>query len=631
MRGGRSAWTLAVLALGVGALFLVGWRIDALSTPTDPDQAGGYFVATSGPRREKREEGWGGGEEIEREDRGGAGYSPLGRETSDTGRSRESSFLGDGDEEDGWRNLGKEEEEEGRTISDEDGSRSVAIGWGKNNVAVYRSLSRDLGKREGNHGSVDDLTKVSFPWNQERDEENEDGSSDGESASSSPLGDYVVERNVEDRFASVNREEKKDGIKEDPVEKSVETKNEQRIEDEKKRKDSSRSLINFEGKSIDGSSNEKSEGDYGSREENSIEVEIDRKGIAKKKEEEDRIPKGIDLAWLERSGNGGREEEDGSGFWTGGDVERRTGALNGSSERSDVEENWWREVNGRSMNEAEKKKSSGQSYYYYYHLADGLSSTRRGQLDANDEADEARQVGSNGARSSRETFQRSRTIPWNRNEEERSIEKLNEISADFHNFERAEDAERGYKRGEESSPPDSLFPPATPRRVSFHRDSTRSSANAFHSPFGVSREGRNIVEEARSNPRVQFRGIDEKKRWRDGEATTRLALASAEEEEEEDFESRRKEESFRKIGEKVGGIRGKRYANYYSQQSATPMAYVHIQPVYPVAQAPSPSRKCVQCMVVYKPCPSTPRQPQPFPTYKYQELASKWFGLKYGK
>ncbi|XP_035736512.1 uncharacterized protein LOC118447982 [Vespa mandarinia] len=79
--------------------------------------------------------------------------------------------------------------------------------------------------------------------------------------------------------------------------------------------------------------------------------------------------------------------------------------------------------------------------------------------------------------------------------------------------------------------------------------------------------------------------------------------------------------------------RRKRYTNYYSLQSAIPMAYVHIQPSYPVAPSPPPpSRKCIRCMVVYKPCPSPPRQPPRIvlPTYKYQEPASKWHGLKYG-
>lgn len=79
------------------------------------------------------------------------------------------------------------------------------------------------------------------------------------------------------------------------------------------------------------------------------------------------------------------------------------------------------------------------------------------------------------------------------------------------------------------------------------------------------------------------------------------------------------------------GDRRKRSANYYSAQSATPMAYVHIQPAYPAA--PPTSRKCVQCMVVYKPCPPKPRPPPRIvlPSYRYHEPASNWRGLKYGE
>ncbi|KZC04266.1 Laminin subunit alpha-1 [Dufourea novaeangliae] len=62
------------------------------------------------------------------------------------------------------------------------------------------------------------------------------------------------------------------------------------------------------------------------------------------------------------------------------------------------------------------------------------------------------------------------------------------------------------------------------------------------------------------------------------------------------------------------------------------MAYVHIQPAYPVAATPPANRKCVRCMVVYKPCPKQPRPPPRivFPNYRYQEPASNWHGLKYG-
>jgi len=76
------------------------------------------------------------------------------------------------------------------------------------------------------------------------------------------------------------------------------------------------------------------------------------------------------------------------------------------------------------------------------------------------------------------------------------------------------------------------------------------------------------------------------------------------------------------------GDRHKRYANYYSAQSATPMAYVHIQPAYPVI--PPTNRKCARCMVVYKPCPSPPLGIM-LPSYRYHESAIKWRGFKYGE
>ncbi|KAG7199621.1 hypothetical protein KM043_014224 [Ampulex compressa] len=87
------------------------------------------------------------------------------------------------------------------------------------------------------------------------------------------------------------------------------------------------------------------------------------------------------------------------------------------------------------------------------------------------------------------------------------------------------------------------------------------------------------------------------------------------------------------VEEEIQSARRKRYSNYYSPQSATPMAYVHIQPAYPVPAAPPANRKCVRCMVVYKPCPTQARPPPRIvmPTYRYQEPASKWRGLKYGE
>lgn len=84
----------------------------------------------------------------------------------------------------------------------------------------------------------------------------------------------------------------------------------------------------------------------------------------------------------------------------------------------------------------------------------------------------------------------------------------------------------------------------------------------------------------------------------------------------------------RRIGETIGDRR-QRYSNYYSPQSATPMAYVHIQPSYPAT--PPTSRKCVRCMVVYKPCPPRPPPRIVLPSYKYHEPANNWRGLKYGE
>lgn len=80
------------------------------------------------------------------------------------------------------------------------------------------------------------------------------------------------------------------------------------------------------------------------------------------------------------------------------------------------------------------------------------------------------------------------------------------------------------------------------------------------------------------------------------------------------------------------GVRRKRYTNYYSSQSVIPMAYVHIQPAYPVAPPPPANRKCVRCMVVYKPCPPHQRTPPVITVQnRYQDVAMKWHGLKYGE
>lgn len=65
------------------------------------------------------------------------------------------------------------------------------------------------------------------------------------------------------------------------------------------------------------------------------------------------------------------------------------------------------------------------------------------------------------------------------------------------------------------------------------------------------------------------------------------------------------------------------YVGYTSKQQ--PMAYVRIQPVI----SPPTKRKCVRCMVVYKPCPPPPRIV--LPPNKYKEPAKKWKGLMYGE
>lgn len=77
--------------------------------------------------------------------------------------------------------------------------------------------------------------------------------------------------------------------------------------------------------------------------------------------------------------------------------------------------------------------------------------------------------------------------------------------------------------------------------------------------------------------------------------------------------------------------RFKRYSKYvgYTTSRLTvkqqPMAYVHIKPASPTPT----NRKCVRCMVVYKPCKSPPKIV--LPVNRYQEPAKKWRGLMYGK
>lgn len=660
MRPGRSAWTLAVLALGVGALFLVGWRIDtggdALSAPSTPIDSA-YFaadVASSGPRgrvrREKEDERK---EEEEEEERREGEIEREDRETRGAARWKGSWPPSNLEAENGSTiDFGRRKKEESGSRGYDGEERLLDFPW-------TRNLENE---EEGNR--VDDSRKISFPWKPEREEdENSDGSrvvgrsrgsfegeDDREStsysvSSSSPLR---VDRD------SLDPEEEKDGIKDDsswtsyPVEKSLPLSNletkERRIEDER------------------GSSRLETEIDRKERTRSRVarrkEGENARRREKKRGTSEDPITKGIDVASSQGSGKRGRGEEDGTRFSTTTDDDgqrTRTGTLNGSSERSsDVEENLSREVNGRSMNEAEK--SSGQSYHYLGSANRGHSLTSDARANRGEaEARKAERTGprpetesesghhpSNQPRSASTESRGWRRVPWNTNKEQK--ERVDERS---------------------------ISPSAT--MDLFFRPDHGSSANTF-----VSGEG-NILEGTRS-PTVRFPTIDirdEKLENDDDDSDDSRLEGSLRFEREESFDEefpkaeedlgressenlveeeektgrgdewprgiveefgnagRKKGWSFRKIDrsrvqKRAGRIRRRRRANYYSQQSATPMAYVHIQPVYPVAQASPPSRKCVQCMVVYKPCPSTPRQP-PFPTYKYQELASKWFGLKYGK
>ncbi|XP_076302579.1 uncharacterized protein LOC143220891 [Lasioglossum baleicum] len=170
------------------------------------------------------------------------------------------------------------------------------------------------------------------------------------------------------------------------------------------------------------------------------------------------------------------------------------------------------------------------------------------------------------------------------------------------------------------------------RVVSDEKVSGRLNAGKFGSKMGLrSEEPRDVSSSFGGSKTVSFGSLD-------------AMLGSKEIEEREsskigEFEVKAEDKSLSSLffgnadynREKRLRVRRKRYTNYYSPQSVTPMAYVHIQPAYPVPAAPAPNRKCVQCMVVYKPCASPPRPPirPALPTHKYQELASKWHGLKY--
>lgn len=72
-----------------------------------------------------------------------------------------------------------------------------------------------------------------------------------------------------------------------------------------------------------------------------------------------------------------------------------------------------------------------------------------------------------------------------------------------------------------------------------------------------------------------------------------------------------------------------RYSRYHTPRSMTkPVAYVHIQPAI-IPPTPT-NRKCLRCMIVYKPCPPPPRIILP-PSNRYRDEAMKWRGLKYGE
>lgn len=77
--------------------------------------------------------------------------------------------------------------------------------------------------------------------------------------------------------------------------------------------------------------------------------------------------------------------------------------------------------------------------------------------------------------------------------------------------------------------------------------------------------------------------------------------------------------------------RFKRYSKYVGYTSSRTTvkhptkAYVHIQP----AISTPTKRKCVRCMVVFKPCPPPPKIV--LPVNRYQEPAKNWRGLMYGE
>uniref|UniRef100_A0A6V7J7R4 Secreted protein n=1 Tax=Bracon brevicornis TaxID=1563983 RepID=A0A6V7J7R4_9HYME len=79
------------------------------------------------------------------------------------------------------------------------------------------------------------------------------------------------------------------------------------------------------------------------------------------------------------------------------------------------------------------------------------------------------------------------------------------------------------------------------------------------------------------------------------------------------------------------GEKLKKYGSYVAYSTTTTttkqpvVAYVHIRPA--ITPPPPPKRKCIRCMIVYKPCPPTPRVVGP----RYEEPQRSWKGLMHGE
>lgn len=99
------------------------------------------------------------------------------------------------------------------------------------------------------------------------------------------------------------------------------------------------------------------------------------------------------------------------------------------------------------------------------------------------------------------------------------------------------------------------------------------------------------------------------------------------------------------VRESLADLRKRRHARRLNSRmmgdrrvvdSVKPMAYVHIQPSsYPIKYGGvAQSRKCVRCMMVYKPCPAADDAHSRrivLPAPRYQQPAANWRGLKYGE